>query len=61
MCFEILVSVLKPKVTVSVLSYNIDGKDGSQVRWEDKANMKRMVESKYVLGVLDVQKNISIF
>jgi hypothetical protein len=61
MCFEILVSVLKPKVTVSVLSYNIDGKDGSQVRWEDKANMKRMVESKYVLGVLDVQKNTSIF
>jgi hypothetical protein len=61
MCFEILVSVLKPKVTVSVLSYNIDGKDRSQVRWEDKANMKGMVESKYLWGVLDVQKNISIF
>jgi len=42
-------------------AYNIDGKEGSQVRWEDKANMMGMVESKYLWGVLHVQKNISIF
>jgi hypothetical protein len=54
--FEILVSVLKSKVTVSVLSYNIDGKEGSQVRWEDKANMKGDGRVKLFMGSLGCSK-----